>query len=100
MLADVQLQEYKASAASTTVEAEHDAQPSPDLASIAKAKRAYNVRITSGDMTYGEEPRQERSWEGGYAISSRSDSEERLHQPPDGIYKRLEISRVSEPIRR
>ena len=90
MFSGMDLNDYE-KGATVTVESGVD----PNLmkeATLAKMKRAYQTRITSGDLGRNRE----RSWgEGFQAGISRSDSEERLH-PAIGIYKTMEISTTSE----
>ncbi|TKA75538.1 hypothetical protein B0A55_03539 [Friedmanniomyces simplex] len=93
MLADVQLQDYSKDPSTTTVES-----MTPPYAAVndqtfsTKKAKPYNVRITSGSLT------REKSTVDEEVGFDRSESQERLHQPP-GIYRTLEITRTSEPMR-
>ncbi|KAK5122677.1 hypothetical protein LTR85_003940 [Meristemomyces frigidus] len=92
ILADVDLQEYK-QPAQTTVKSRADSDRLAGLEAHGKLKRLYNVRVISGDLSS-----EGINLDEGHHNVSRSDSEERL-RPPNGIYRTLEVSSTSEPMR-
>lgn len=95
MLGDVEMKDVSNSN-STPSTVTGGATEGQDMGSLARAKRAYDVRVTSGDLTSVENDRGLRN-----ESYRSSGSEERLHSPapPEGIMRTMEISRTSELLR-
>jgi len=91
ILADVDMRDYDKTPC-TVVETRVQSGSAVYVQQLAKVKRSYAVRITSGDHTRSAD----QSW-GEAHEHSRSDSEERLRPPV--IYRTMEISRTSEVLR-